>query len=410
MIQIGLRKLHLVVVSLLLSASLCLPARADIANPGFESGTFAGWTALGGASVVTSFLGVTPVQGSYMAMLDSANALGGFTSTLVQSFMPGAQPLQAWVNFITYDAPLNNDSASLLTTTLNNGVQSTQFNWQTAFFPNPGTPGLKISGWQNVQLDPGTNSLQLLLFNQGGASANTYVLFDVSPIPEPSTYLLLLAGFGLLGLMVRFSRRRACKAAAALLLGAGIAAAPVQASLTNPGFESGNLNGWYAAGDVSVASTAFGYAAPQGSFMAVLNTANSLGGFMSLLGQGFTPGALPLRVWVNFISEDSLPFNDSITLNTMTTTSSVPSVQLVRQVSDFPNPYYSGRKDTGWITFDLAPNTNFVQLHLTNVGDYDVDSVVLFDISPIPEPSIALLMLAGLGMLGMIGRRRLRRD
>ena len=404
-----LRSLRIGFASVLLAASVCLPARADISNPGFESGTLAGWTPLGGASVVTSFLGVNPAQGSFMALLDSASAFGGFTSFLLQNFQPGAQPLQAWVNFITYDALPSNDSASLLTTKLNNGVQTSQFNWQTAYFAGAGSPGLKISGWQTIELDPDTNSLQLLLFNQGGASANTYVLFDVSPIPEPATYLMLLAGLGLLGLFARRTRRRAGKAAAALLIGAGIAAAPAHASLANPGFESGNLNGWYAAGDARVSSSAFGYAAPEGSFMAVLSTANSLNGFMSLLGQGFTPGAMPLRVWVNFISEDYLPFNDSITLNTMTTTSAVPGVQLVRQVSDFPNPNYSGRKDTGWITFDLAPNTNFVQLNLTNVRDYEGDSFVLFDIAPIPEPSTALLMLAGLGMIGMMGRRRLWR-
>ncbi len=55
----------------------------------------------------------------------------------------------------------------------------------------------------NFTADALTQTLQPIVSNNLHPFLNAYVLRDVSPVPEPETYAMLLAGLGLLGFMAR---------------------------------------------------------------------------------------------------------------------------------------------------------------------------------------------------------------
>lgn len=67
------------VLAVLVVLALSEPARAGFVNGGFESG-FATWATTGDASVVTSSVGVAPVEGTRQAFLTTASDNGDFNN------------------------------------------------------------------------------------------------------------------------------------------------------------------------------------------------------------------------------------------------------------------------------------------------------------------------------------------
>jgi hypothetical protein len=64
---------HSVLVAVALLLTVALPVRAAIVNGGFETGTFAGWNTIGDTSIQTSSVGISPTEGSFMALLTTLN-------------------------------------------------------------------------------------------------------------------------------------------------------------------------------------------------------------------------------------------------------------------------------------------------------------------------------------------------
>ena len=67
------RRLPLAILAIALLCAVPVSAHAAIVNGGFETGTFAGWTVIGDASVQTASVGISPTNGCCMALLTTIN-------------------------------------------------------------------------------------------------------------------------------------------------------------------------------------------------------------------------------------------------------------------------------------------------------------------------------------------------
>lgn len=187
------------------------------------------------------------------------------------------------------------------------------------------------------------------------------------------------------------------KVAAVALLGLGLMGS-AQADFTNPGFESG-LSGWDMGGDVSVVSSfTFGaqtILAPEGSKMALLGSDASLN--FNVLLQSVDASSQPLTLWYRFLGTG----NDGVALEVQHATLTNASPTTIDTIN------YAGLNsfDTGWKKFTMGAGTTFIGFfHDTTLGD----SKVLVDVSPVPEPGTYAMLLAGLGIMGSVVRRRSR--
>lgn len=178
------------------------------------------------------------------------------------------------------------------------------------------------------------------------------------------------------------------KIAAVVALSLGLSGA-AQADFTNAGFESG-LTGWNVSGDVSVVSSFSGIAAPQGSYMALLGA----GANFNVLLQALEASSQPLTLWYRFLGDAG----QGVGLDVQHATLSNPS-----PVTVYAETFSVGTFDTGWRTFSMAAGTTYVGFfHDSILGN----SNVLVDIAPVPEPDSYALLLAGLGIMGAVARRR----
>ncbi|MEY2875429.1 MAG: hypothetical protein RLZZ373_2800 [Pseudomonadota bacterium] len=66
--------------------------------------------------------------------------------------------------------------------------------------------------------------------------------------------------------------------------------------------------------------------------------------------------------------------------------------------------------DSGWVGFAIPVGTTSLQIALVDVNGFNAPQVALdFTAAPVPEPEVNLMMLAGLGVIGGLARRRMKK-
>ncbi len=188
--------------SLLLAAGVAVavatPAAA-VTNIGFEAGNLDGWTVANGpAQAVTSFGSYTPRWGNWFALLTS-NSAPNLYSTLTQTVWLRANvTIRGVFGFQTTDyLPYNDDGYVSV-----NGTPLV-----TASVASVGNFG--SSGWLPWSFTApttGAYTLQLGVRNRIDGAFNSFAIVDAA-IPEPATWMMLITGFGLVGLGARRGRR-----------------------------------------------------------------------------------------------------------------------------------------------------------------------------------------------------------
>ena len=156
-------------------------------------------------------------------------------------------------------------------------------------------------------------------------------------------------------------------------------------------------------GDCSAAGMAFSF---------------NLGGPASSFGDYFL---------VRFMTADfETDFNDKVTV-TYYGTAGVLGTDHVSVFSENPADLYwvetQGYPDSNWAAFGVPVGTNAIQVQVENVAaagmpaGYNlynrpivaIDYAAAIAVSPVPEADVSAMMLAGLGVLGLVARRRAKR-
>lgn len=202
-------------------------------------------------------------------------------------------------------------------------------------------------------------------------------------------------------------------------LAAGLA--NVATAATNYSFES-NFNGFTAAGNYEIIEgAAYGYTARQGEKFAMLSSDDDLLGWLDGVSTSTYGGSYGTILSTNltlaagekfsfdwaFRTTDVMPYNDFALFIANGQQYSLGSVATV-----------GDNQKTDWGTFTWQSTTPFsgtVSWVISNAPGETLDQGPLFGsnlmldkmvVSPVPEPSTYLMMLAGLGMLTVVGVKR----
>lgn len=205
-------------------------------------------------------------------------------------------------------------------------------------------------------------------------------------------------------------------------------------ALTNAGFESG-VTGWSpvvggvveqrSAGAVTVFddtygdfSTGYSVDPVSGSSYGMLVGTYPASGPSTMYAFNLTgsPSVAGDKFYVRLFSAefDLANYNDNFTV-TFNTNVGAPTT-FSWSVSDTYQYIYGGadplsglQADSGWLETNMPTGTNSVYFEINNVGDVGNMPLVAVDFAPaapVPETDVSLMMLAGLGMLGVVARRR----
>ena len=179
--------------------------RAQPVNLGFETGDLTGWTAFtdggGDAGAVTSYGAFTPYSGRYLGFVQAGCGTDTYC-TLSQTFsLTAGETISGVVGFQANDYLPFDDYADL------------NINGDVLFSSNVGTVGdFGNSGWvpwSYTAPTAGSYTLTLEVANSGDDNLPSGAVLDSgSPVPEPSTWAMMLIGFAGLGFAgYRASRR-----------------------------------------------------------------------------------------------------------------------------------------------------------------------------------------------------------
>jgi hypothetical protein len=214
-----MNRLALASAACLLAMSASAHAATNlVTNPGFETGDFTGWT-IGGAALdgypasVLTYGSATPYPtGAYGEAVPAESAASGkygayFVSdytdeTLTQSLTLAGGKYN--VGF-SYYAPINgeqNSGDSLLVASLGSAYTTIDVGTLTA--------GKWYDFSTTLTLAPGTYTGGFQFFADSVPSNDIVIdnAFVTSAVPEPSTWIMLLAGVAMIGAALRFGRRR----------------------------------------------------------------------------------------------------------------------------------------------------------------------------------------------------------
>jgi hypothetical protein len=131
---------------------------------------------------------------------------------------------------------------------------------------------------------------------------------------------------------------------------------------------------------------------------------------------------------VRLMSADyELAFNDKVTVTYYGLSGTLGTDHVSVFTENAADPYWvetQGYWDSGWAAFGVPVGTNAISVQVENRADatdpdylpgYELYNrpVVAIDyapaVSPVPEADVTAMMLAGLGVLGMVARRRSKR-
>jgi hypothetical protein len=216
------RSVFLLVVSMVVAS----PAFALFSNAGFELGSLSGWDCIGDVSVVGMDNGIAPAEGQFMAKIEGNSSLIQYAATLNDIWA-----FRSYQYCSTYAGSDPGAFSNVFTSTLYgycNGAwvpglhEGAYFmnadswgNWRTYtggyFGMTP--PDLLIESmnpwfFQRFRLDITAGANTTLYLDGFDSAANPYNSSPYSPVPEPSTLLLLSSGLiGLAGGVIRFRNR-----------------------------------------------------------------------------------------------------------------------------------------------------------------------------------------------------------
>jgi hypothetical protein len=207
-------------LSLAATALLAAPASAQLKNLGFEAGAGAlpaHWITTpvaGRATSITNDIGttVTPCSGNWFGFASFGPGAAGDPGSLTQTaFLAKGQTVRGCVGFLGGDYDPYDDQGYF---SVFDGNVKTDIFGSGIVTSMPGTAGAPPVGdfgwtgwlpWSYTASLSGAHTFELGAFNVGDNLANSWAVLD-TVIPEPATWAMMIAGFGLVGFAAR--RRR----------------------------------------------------------------------------------------------------------------------------------------------------------------------------------------------------------
>ncbi len=165
-----------------------------VTNLGFETGNTSGWTVSGNAGASTAIGGFTAATGNWFGYVQAGPQ--NVYQTLTQVVALGAgQVLKGKVGFSTTDYMPYNDNGYFRI----NGVNI--FAASVSTVGNYGSTGWV--DWTYTAATAGNYTLQLGVRNNLDGAAPSFAVLDSGVVPEPGTWVMMIAGFAMVGLGAR---------------------------------------------------------------------------------------------------------------------------------------------------------------------------------------------------------------